>query len=420
MCVGGSAGAVGMMSHVDFLSAYLPEDATIRAYMDSPYVMDVDLWSGNSNSGATPFSEQYQGMYNNFNVSAVISSQCAEAYEGEEWKCLMGQYRMPYVWVRYAMVASSFDSYQLATNIGYGPTDWTYANESAYQYALDLANATRASLWELSNGAGGITPYIFSWACYSHDVSMTKNFWLASSDGVAENDVVESLTTTYTAVTLIDDCDGLFCGTECGDGAPTYSPTMAPVDYTRVPSPVPSAIFTKAPTPLPSYPSPKESTPAPSAAFTKVPTLSSPTEWTRVPSASLTTEPTPFLAVGIPTFLPTAREYFSVSSTSSTTTVASLFPYDAYHRAILFFVFICVCFSWVIFGVYMIIAGRFDYSTSKGYQHSDIRKASYGLHSDSSSSLITSSASSGVRGCVVEDTNLRSDLVDEGTPLLRA
>ena len=55
------------------------------------------------------------------NAASVVPADCAALYgRGLEWRCLMGQYRLPLVRASLATVAFQFDSYQLDYNIWAG------------------------------------------------------------------------------------------------------------------------------------------------------------------------------------------------------------------------------------------------------------------------------------------------------------
>lgn len=48
------------------------------------------------------------------NATERLGPGCADAYPGDEgWKCLFGEYRVPFLRTPYLMSASQFDHYQL-------------------------------------------------------------------------------------------------------------------------------------------------------------------------------------------------------------------------------------------------------------------------------------------------------------------
>lgn len=220
---GTSAGARGMMNNVDFLSSTLPSGALVRGVLlDSPYYIDIEPFS----SSFEGFQNQTMEIYNRYNVSAVIPSDCSAVYSaaaGEEWKCLYGQYRMPFVKTPYLLIASQYDSYQLSNNIGEEPVvEGHYLNPAATEYAKAFAEKTRTLLSELqvTKTEKTETSLIFSWACYNHAVCQSSRYYSASIDGFSENDASTVLLNTVDMNTVaisswIENCTGSCCGTDC-------------------------------------------------------------------------------------------------------------------------------------------------------------------------------------------------------------
>jgi len=112
---GFSAGARGMMSNVDFFASHLPKDSEVLGvYLDSPYYIDVPPNIGSDYIG---FRNETEIIFERYNVAAVIPSDCQAAYPAKEsWRCVFGQYRMPFVKTTYLLIASQYDGYQLAKN----------------------------------------------------------------------------------------------------------------------------------------------------------------------------------------------------------------------------------------------------------------------------------------------------------------
>ena len=108
---GCSAGARGAMFSLDYVQAMLPPGAPpVRGFLDSPMWVDVQPFS----PSIMPLENETMAIYNLVNATARIPPACAAAYPGEEgWKCLYGQFRIPFVTTPYLMSASQFDKYQL-------------------------------------------------------------------------------------------------------------------------------------------------------------------------------------------------------------------------------------------------------------------------------------------------------------------
>lgn len=98
---GCSAGARGAMAHLDLVASALGSfgatDCNIKGLLDSGLWLDVEPLD----SAVMPLMEQSQLAYNLFDPSALVPSACASANAGEEWKCIYGQFRMPYVQTPY-------------------------------------------------------------------------------------------------------------------------------------------------------------------------------------------------------------------------------------------------------------------------------------------------------------------------------
>merc|ERR1711974_492662 len=99
----------------------------VRGFFDSPFMLDVP----SMNRFFRGFQEQHAGVLAHFNSSSVIPQACAEAYRGDErWKCLFGQYRMPFVRTPYLIIHARFDTWQLKNNVD--TSDGIHKDELAF------------------------------------------------------------------------------------------------------------------------------------------------------------------------------------------------------------------------------------------------------------------------------------------------
>lgn len=220
MFAGQSAGARGIMNNVDFLQSYLPEGCLVLgAILDSPYYIDVEPYAANF----VGFQNQTMEIFNRYNVDAIIPNDCAEAYpksSGNGWKCLYGQYRIPFLRTRYLLIASQFDSYQLSNNVGEYPVNGIYSTQGANDYAQMFADTTKQLIQALQSQAQNAGHGYFSWACYNHAVSKTSLFYSASCVGSSESAasdlfLQQTLSSTVAPLHFIEDCNNLFCGADC-------------------------------------------------------------------------------------------------------------------------------------------------------------------------------------------------------------
>jgi hypothetical protein len=212
---GGSAGGRGAMVLLDEMAEKLPE-VKVVGYLDSNYYVDVQSYSPDFPG----FQPQHKGVLQNFNASSVISDACAAAYDGELWKCLFGQFRMPHIKTPYLMVAAHFDGWQLSHLVeNYAGIDKSpsYTDEQK-TYVEGFGSKTTALAQTLPSAA---TPWgiVYSTACYNHHISEKSNFWtVTTSSGRSQNDALRLLIDPDSesgAVQIIDDCVSYECGLGC-------------------------------------------------------------------------------------------------------------------------------------------------------------------------------------------------------------
>ena len=93
------------MTHLDTITSIVPSTVKVRGFLDSPLWLDYP--SFNSSFGGFPLETQKAYEYYGLTPSsAVVGAECAAKYQGEEWKCLFGQYRMPLLKTPYLLVAA--------------------------------------------------------------------------------------------------------------------------------------------------------------------------------------------------------------------------------------------------------------------------------------------------------------------------
>ena len=117
---GCSAGARGAMVNLDFVSETL---AALNVSMEVGGLLDSGIWLDviPAAPGVTSLAEETQAAAALFNASEIYDETCAAAMPvGEAWRCLMGQYRMPFLRTPYLANEAQFDSFQLEYNEG-GP-----------------------------------------------------------------------------------------------------------------------------------------------------------------------------------------------------------------------------------------------------------------------------------------------------------
>ena len=231
---GSSAGARGLMVLLDVLvSSHLPSGCRVVGVLDSPYYINI-----------SPYTPAFEGLVHqtiqicqNMNTSGVIPDACHAQYEDASWKCLFGQYRMPFVQTPHMLLLSPYDSYQLSNNLGATPP---YHNESMYEYANQFADKTKRefrllirSKSEPQNTASVSSKgyAYYSWNCYNHALSLKSGFYASSTeDGVSPKDALERFlasepTKHRNIFVWMDQCPGFACGAGCVCSAELIPPS---------------------------------------------------------------------------------------------------------------------------------------------------------------------------------------------------
>lgn len=212
---GGSAGGRGAMVLLDEVAEKLP-DVKVVGYLDSNYYIDVPSY--NPDFGG--FQPQHEDVLQNFNASSVLSDACVAAYNGELWKCLFGQFRMPLIKTPYLLVAAQFDGWQLSHLVeNYQGIDSSPSfTDEQITYVEVFGSKTTALARTLPSAT---TPWaiVYFTACYNHHISEKSNFWtVTTSDGLSQNDAVHLLLRDghrHSRIQFIDECASYDCGSGC-------------------------------------------------------------------------------------------------------------------------------------------------------------------------------------------------------------
>jgi len=239
---GCSAGSRGAMFSIDSVQAMLPAGAPpVLGFFDSPLWVDLEPLA----PGIVSLENETQQVFNLVNASARLGAACAAAYPGEEgWRCLYGQYRVPYIATPYLLSASQFDKFQLPYNEGSNPP---YAPGPNLSYALAFQQAVRAVVLELPTRAQARSA-VYSSACFKHCTSTLAYgaFWGVKVDGVSLKDFLAAWyfgstdPAQWTSANAgagvlpagmspqrIDACDGYACG-QCHSETTVPAPPLPP------------------------------------------------------------------------------------------------------------------------------------------------------------------------------------------------
>jgi hypothetical protein len=206
---GCSAGARGAMANLDFVSEIL---TSLNVSMEVAGLLDSGIWLDviPAVPNTPSLADEAQAAAELFNASAIYGEECAAAMPpGEEWRCIMGQYRMPFLRTPYLANEAQFDSFQLEFNEG-GPPPY---NASATAYAVDFQAAMTAVAQVLPTSVQ-TTSSMFSAACYKHCVTTNSEFWSIQIKDVSLRDVAMTWWSTPLSAPrrVMDTCTGFKCG----------------------------------------------------------------------------------------------------------------------------------------------------------------------------------------------------------------
>jgi hypothetical protein len=112
---GCSAGAIGAMNNIEAVAAMVPPTVQTWGFLDGAALLDIQPrgWKWR------PELETLQSLMANMTAftQPVFAPYCATLFPGEEWKCLIGQYRMPLITsVPYFINAPQFDMFNVRSS----------------------------------------------------------------------------------------------------------------------------------------------------------------------------------------------------------------------------------------------------------------------------------------------------------------
>jgi hypothetical protein len=214
---GASAGGRGAMIHLDYVSKMLgssiAKNIIVRGFLDSPLWINLP----SINPSFPGFHVTCSDVFNRVNVTHT-DEKCIRKYSNEPWKCIMGEYRMPFLQTPYFISASQDDLFQIYEDIGHAPI-----KPNEIEYASTFANLTRATLLNL-HASNPSSHAVFSWACFNHAVSMSEdgfNVWKSGEDPNMSSTMNDGLVRflgwgdSHSKLEWVDMCAGWKCGKGC-------------------------------------------------------------------------------------------------------------------------------------------------------------------------------------------------------------
>jgi hypothetical protein len=211
-CSAGARGVLFNLGHVGQLMAappFAPNVARFGGLLDSAFWIDQQPLLPN----ITSFAAQAQGVYSLMNVSGLLAPSCTAAFPRQEgWRCLMGQYAVPYLaGVPYLLFAFQYDLFQLQSDEGVQvpttPPQLAYAQ--AFRTALRAAAAADVPP---ADNTTAMLP-----ACFLHCNTETPLFATLAVNGTTLQDALVSwlFQTGVVPVVVEDNCAGFNCGEGC-------------------------------------------------------------------------------------------------------------------------------------------------------------------------------------------------------------
>ena len=111
---GCSAGSRGAMFNLDSIASMIPAGIELRGFLDSPMWVEMQ-----PNVREVSLENETIAVFNLVNATAVLDHACAANFTvvlspgvydtSGLWRCLYGQYRLPYVRTPFLVSASQFD-----------------------------------------------------------------------------------------------------------------------------------------------------------------------------------------------------------------------------------------------------------------------------------------------------------------------
>jgi len=213
---GGSAGCRGAMMLTDIVQNAVGTKIPVVGLFDSCLLLDIAPLNNSLSVG-----ELHQSALKFHNSSGVLDSSCAVLHEGEEWKCMLGEYRIASLDIPYMINSYLYDRWQLNYNLWNASlSTMTSLNEQGKDYAGEFGIQTRMIMQGLPGT--NISPVVsYAPGCYAHYRFEKDDFFTTRVNGFSMNSAVEYFidmilgNQPVTTSTFIDGCDGFHCGTGC-------------------------------------------------------------------------------------------------------------------------------------------------------------------------------------------------------------
>eukprot|EP00928_Gymnodinium_smaydae_P048347 TRINITY_DN32309_c0_g1_i1.p1 TRINITY_DN32309_c0_g1~~TRINITY_DN32309_c0_g1_i1.p1 ORF type:complete len:446 (+),score=72.95 TRINITY_DN32309_c0_g1_i1:36-1340(+) len=220
---GNSAGARGAMIHLGYIKKMVGGEVSKRVSVLG--ILDSPLWLDEAVLNPNVFSWRAQSQLFVENMKPKhFGGDCLRDNPDESWKCILAEYRLPYVRVPYIVIAAQYDSFQLDMSQIYpstmDPIKIQFASYFAHR-TVDLLKSLRENWPEQET----VQNAVLSWACYDHGIMTSSkriDTMFCTDEHVMYDDAVRQFINqkggeeaTSSDFAWIDSCDGFACGPGC-------------------------------------------------------------------------------------------------------------------------------------------------------------------------------------------------------------
>ena len=164
---GCGSGGAGALFNMDFAPQWVPSNIIIHALLDAAYMLDIAPVTSHA---AMPLAKQTAQVLRLTNASGRIMPECGGNYPAtEQWRCLFGQYRLPFAKLPYMLSQPLYEAAQLRGDEGgakppYKPGSAAAAYANAFGgdmrrqlAAIPTRNQPGSALFAPACGAGCLT-----------------------------------------------------------------------------------------------------------------------------------------------------------------------------------------------------------------------------------------------------------------------
>jgi len=205
---GCSAGAIGAMNNLDaVVDLVQPLGLQVQGFLDGAGLLDIQprgwKWS--------PWLETLQQLMANMTTftQPVFPSYCAKHFPGKEWRCLLGQYRMPLISsAPFFVNVPQFDDFELM----YDTDNYLPVSPSQLSFVEEFQAGTLALIAALPPNTG-----VFAPTCLVHCLSGQTTFTqLTLEDGTSLESALSAWFFHGQPVQAVSPCIGWQCVQACG------------------------------------------------------------------------------------------------------------------------------------------------------------------------------------------------------------